>query len=857
HSSRYSRYSKGNSLSFKGPSGHNVILIPVFQQNWIIVRSSSEDIPIIKEWVEKLDIQEGEEAQQEMVPVQYVDVGDLAQRLSRGIEQNPGSASRPQVVIQALQRDKKILIFGSSKNRERIKKFIAELDTPSENTISETIEIGKGDPVEIVQVLKLLLAQDQDSYRRSYRSSNDVATSFKGPSLNPIVLIPMENQNRIIAKASKEDMEIIKNWIGRLDIIENDDAEEEMVSVQYVDVDELAQRLNTGISQQTGVSGRPEVVIQALGKSDKILIFGSTKNRNRIKRFIAELDVPTDNHVTEKFELEYADPDQLKEYLEELFKEEEDDNSWSWYRRSNESDDKNFIRVISNPLLKQLTVITTPDNIEKVKERIKEWDTPLNLDGVKPMILTLVNSDPEKMVKLLSNLFSESESSNSNPYWWYYGSRSQEKEKIVGALYGKLTFAAVPDTKKIIVISKVPEAYKVIKEIIIELDSEDIAELPMVIVLKYADAEELADQLNALFNERGTEATLRRRNRGLSPSSSHQGADSDQKNTNTRNTQSTNQEMIKPWWTSGRQAAGEGPISNLIGKVRFIPVHRSKAILVLSPPEYRERIQVMINELDRPGKQVLIKAIIMQVGQKDLQALGTKISSRPKAFGDIGENVLTGLAQVTKTMGDFTIGADINLLVDLLKKEANAKVLNQPLLWTMDNEEAEFFRGDRIAFKVNERVTDQNNVISDFTYQNVGATLRVRPNITPDNSVNMTISLEISSVDPELVNGSIAVDLVNTITRMNIKDGETVLLGGIVYKSDTVIKTGIPGIAKIPLLNRIFGNHRKEENNSELLVFITPTVIDEEANSREKNSFKPSYKLLEESLNYFKDAPAK
>ncbi|MBF0199064.1 MAG: hypothetical protein HQL32_15210, partial [Planctomycetes bacterium] len=67
-SSRHSRYSKGNAIGFKGPSGQNVILIPVLDQNWIIVRSAKEDIPIIKEWVEKLDIQEGEEAQQEMVP---------------------------------------------------------------------------------------------------------------------------------------------------------------------------------------------------------------------------------------------------------------------------------------------------------------------------------------------------------------------------------------------------------------------------------------------------------------------------------------------------------------------------------------------------------------------------------------------------------------------------------------------------------------------------------------------------------------------------------------------------------------------------------------------------------------------
>ncbi len=742
-----------------------------------------------------------------------------------------------------------------------IETIIDELDIPeADQTISETIEIAQGDPLEIVQLLKILLTQvDEDSKSRSRYSSSSskgLSINFTGPSLQPIVLVPIVNQNWIIAKASSEDMKLIKDWIVKLDISDSEELEQEMVSVQYLDVNELASRLNAGLQQQPGVSSQPEVVIQPLDKAKKILLFGSTKSRERIKRFISELDIPSDNHVSKRFDLKYADPDQVKTYLEELFTEEENKSYYSRY--STKKSETGFLRVISNALLKQVTVITSLENMNKIETQILEWDTPLNLDNVKPLILTLKNSDPEKMVDLLSTLFTDTDDGGGSNSWWFWGGKSDEKEKIVGALYGKLSFAAVPDTKKIVIISKIPEAYKVVQEIIEELDSEDMAELPQVIVLKYADAEELADQLNALLNERGTEATLKRRIRGLSPSSTTQGSVNTNNNNNQNNNNNNNSrpngpnlEFIKPWWTNGQQAVGEGPISNLVGKVRFIPVHRSKAILVLAPPEYRDHIEKMIYELDQPGKQVLIKAIIMQVGQRELQSLGTKISSNPAAFGDIGENVLTGLTQVTKVMGDFSISADINLLVDLLKKEADAKIINQPLLWTMDNEEAEFFRGDRIAFKVNERVTDQNNVISDFDYRNVGASLRVRPNITPDNSVNMTISLEISSVDPELVNGSIAVDLVNTTTRMNVKDGETVLLGGIVFKSNSLIKTGIPGLSKIPLLGYLFKNKKKEDSQSELLVFITPIVVDGSDDLKDQSLLKEKFMLLDKTMNGF------
>ena len=112
------------------------------------------------------------------------------------------------------------------------------------------------------------------------------------------------------------------------------------------------------------------------------------------------------------------------------------------------------------------------------------------------------------------------------------------------------------------------------------------------------------------------------------------------------------------------------PTSNLIGQVRFIPVYRSKAVLVLAPPEYMEDIKAMIEALDQPGMQVMVKVVIVQVDHDNMTSLGVQLSSNPTAFGAIGTDALSALTELTRPLSyGKTIGnayMDINVLVDLL-----------------------------------------------------------------------------------------------------------------------------------------------------------------------------------------------
>jgi len=366
--------------------------------------------------------------------------------------------------------------------------------------------------------------------------------------------------------------------------------------------------------------------------------------------------------------------------------------------------------------------------------------------------------------------------------------------------------------------------------------------VPRVVTLKYADSEDLCEQLNAILNEAGTVATIRRSQSGLSANSAEQQGTTQGASTSEEESPGT----IKPWWTGQQQSKDKLPPSNLIGRVRFVPVHRSKAMLVLSPPEYMDDMITMIEELDRPGMQVMVKAVIMEVNLQDSTSLGVRLSSDPSAFGTIGVNAVNFLNELQNverssdaaeigSSGDLrsgsklTTGADINALVDLLVKKADGRILNQPTLWTKDNEEAKFVKGQKVAFIESDQ-TDRTNLSAvnrTFTYEDVGVTLRVRPNITPEKAVDMTINLNISQVETELINTQIARKNLDTTTHLIVNDGQTILMGGILFQNDEKLVQKIPLLGDIPILGALFRHTGTTLSNSELLVFVTPYVIDE------------------------------
>ncbi|MEJ2648427.1 MAG: secretin N-terminal domain-containing protein, partial [Sedimentisphaerales bacterium] len=680
------------------------------------------------------------------------------------------------------------------------------------------------------------------------------SSSMMGGSKIPVVLIPNQERRQIIARAPAEAMQQIEEWIIKLDQKDSIEREYDLIIPKYVDVSEVSSRITSMLNQMPGQEIRKSVLIQPLTQAGQIMVWGRKELRDMIRKLILEIDIPPGIFETRYFQLIHADPDMIKNRIDQLYSPNYNAGSggtnttryqiyeyyYDSYGRSGSSNNmsKDSVRVISDASLKQVTVIASAENMKKIEKQIEEWDIPLDTDSLKPRFIELKNVDPVKMAQFLTNLFTEQETGMT--YNQYYGYEDAEaKKKIVGPLYGQLTFEYIPGTKKIIVVSKIPEAYDVIEEMVSEIDSEEMAEVPTVVTLKFANPERLCEILNATFSQPGASVEILRSDTGLSQYS----MDSESESNN--NTSNTSQDGYTPWWgtsVSRNISDDERPISNVIGRIRFVPENRTKSILVLSPPEFVKNIRNLIELLDVPSKQVMIKAVIVEVDHKNLTSLGVQLATNPGAFGSLEENSIVALNTLQQldrhgsviwgaggdqgTLVTNVLDVEVYGLLDFLEKKVNAKILNQQTLWTQNNEEASFFKGDIVAFFTSATSSVTAGNVQDTEFQKVGMNVAVRPSITPNKEVDLNINILMSQLTNDEKNGQPVRTAMETKTKMVVSDGQTLMLGGILFQQDAITKRGVPGLSDIPLLGGLFTHTEKTLVNNEMIVFITPYVYD-------------------------------
>jgi len=813
--------------------------------------------------------------------------------------------------VSADESTRSLLVIDTVSNLMRIELIIQQFDVPeAEQTVTRIFDVQFGDPAEIVQLLRILLGVTEMRSTSSSRSSRDrdrygpggnsgrppaggpggqsrqpdakagaAASYVIGRAQGPLILIPDTRRRWIIARASPDDIKQIEEWIKKLDTAEPMESEYEVIPLTYADAREVQQSVENTLRNMPGMELMPSVTIESA--QGQVLVFGRRDLREMVKKLVAEMDMPVGNFETKDFELKHADAEQIKTNIENLFGEGMDSyNRYGYYPRYGygRRDPSQAVKVIAFSTMNKVTVVASPENMKKIAEQITLWDVALDVEAVRPRIITLQNSDPVQMADLLTRLFSEEQdTSRSFMRMIFFGDMGGQRQKIVGPLYGQLTFEDVPGTKKIIVISKIPQAYDVIEQLIYDLDRQEMAELPQVIQLKYADPEDLSERLNAMFNEAGTVAPIRRTARGLgdysmNPSTQTQ-SNSSSRNDNDSGSSGNAGEYTPPWSRAGgRRSVDEEPISNVIGRVRFIPDPRSKAILMLAPPEFHSSIEATIRELDVPGMQVMIKATVVEVDHRALTSLGIQLATDPEAFGTLQENAVTALGALTSLAthgsaapastplgaeGSGTIaGGTTNVfaLLDFLIKHVNAKILNEQTLWTEDNEEASFFKGQTVAFQMGTSVSETGGrVTSDFEFEDVGMTLAVRPSITPERNVDMIVSVILSQLTGAFVNGQPVRTRMQTKTNMIVSDGDTLMLGGILFQENSKTKRKIPLLGDLPLVGGLFQHNDMALVNNEMIVFITPSVISEtiELSEKAKKQIEEANQRLQEMRDEF------
>jgi len=307
---------------------------------------------------------------------------------------------------------------------------------------------------------------------------------------------------------------------------------------------------------------------------------------------------------------------------------------------------------------------------------------------------------------------------------------------------------------------------------------------------------------------------------------------------------------------TGGSTAGKKPGGKQLftGTVRVVADPATNALLITADLNDRKALNKIIDKLDIRRLQVFIEALIIEVSTSRAQQFGiewralgdfTQPGRKPiggTTFGNqagtnintVGANPLAAGNGLAVGVVDGTIsfgGAQfLNLaaLVRALEADTNTNVLSTPNLLTMDNEEAEIIVGQNVPFLTGSSST-QGGVTNPFTTiqrQDVGLTLRVTPQISEGDTVHLKIFQEISSIAPNTSGASDIITNKRSIkTVVLARDGQTIVLGGLMRDDDSEAVQQVPCLGKIPILGEAFKYTELTNKKTNLMVFLKPHVI--------------------------------
>lgn len=296
--------------------------------------------------------------------------------------------------------------------------------------------------------------------------------------------------------------------------------------------------------------------------------------------------------------------------------------------------------------------------------------------------------------------------------------------------------------------------------------------------------------------------------------------------------------------TSAASGAGGGigGDGELLGDAIILPDERTNALLVFGTEEERTLIKSIIEKLDTVSQQVLIEAIIMEVSMDDSRNVGVSTSQRPEGSGNLsgfgGVNNLGGLfgSSVTNfpsALGDGfsyfgAIGNTWEVALQAIATDGRINVLSRPRIQTSHAVEANLFVGDTVPFVTGTFTDITGGGRSQFQNQQVGITLNVLPLINQDGLVVMDIVQEIAQLGvPTLIDGNEVPTTTerNATTKVAVKDGDTIILGGFISSTKTRSQSGVPWLKDIPYLGAMFRSKSISNQRRELIVLIRPTVL--------------------------------
>ncbi len=775
------------------------------RSNTLVIASSVEDFDEIQRLVATLETQPLS-SDTDLFKLEYADATIIAEMLDKifeGVTAGAESLQAPAVIPDV--RSNAVVVVGTRDMLERAADLMTRLD----------VKGGPNSAAIQTYALKFGSASKLAPRMQELFDNRNQAGDIEG---TPIIVLADEATNSLVCSASRDDQGIVRELLAALDRPSSIAKQFQIFPLKMAKARTISEKLDALFqSQAEGASGRVDVIATDVDvRTNSVIVWASTSELENIGEIIRQLDTSTPivEMKVKVIQLKHALAEDFAAVLEETLIGQD----------AGEDDEQaviiNFDQVLADgstvtrKLLRQdlriepdnrtnsLMVMAPSDSMDMLEAMINDFDK------IKPIrselrLFPLINSDAEAMVDRLDELFNADTSDSEASTQLTFG----EIEGFDIANVGQdLRFTADPRTNTLIAAGAEIDL-RMVESLVYYLDAQQADERVLEVYrTKHRDASTLADAVQN-FNQQEQDVL---------------GDVSDEESQRRRADRQVSIEAV------GTEEEG------------------STNILVGTSTQAYQSTMEMISQLDRPEPQVRISVLIAELTISDDFDLGMEIAGQNLPFsegavvgpngvvqgGDFDYVIGTDLGAAGLGLGGFNFtltGEDFSFLFRALQQQSRLEVLSRPTLVVRNGEEGIINIGNQVPIVEASRLNDTGQTQSTIGREDVGIVLTTTPQISPDGYVTIQLVQEISQIgeNVQLTEGVASPIFINreVDTNVTVRDGETVVIGGLIQTRDSEGVSKVPILGDLPLIGPLFQVISKSSTKTELLVVLSVEVL--------------------------------
>lgn len=815
-----------------------LVISPEEQSNSLIVVGTRANIAVVKQLVQLLDIERASASNTvRPFPLKHASadrVAGVVQDVFKQREAVGSSRIEDRVIVSPDTRTNSLIVSTSPRSFAILETLLNTLDTEEANSSVglHVIPVTNADVKQLAPRIEKLMRERIDAGLRagSLKSAAD-AFSIEAEPVNNLLIIASSEENfqvvkEVIAALTADAARLA--GAGRNDIIQLSriPAEEAVASLRQMYVE-----------KENARRGPESVSVLANVRLNSIVVGGNEQDISEIRKIVAQLDSAEIKTVRkiERIELKSANALELVRLLENVLagKPISGTNSGlggrqatkiQFFRESllkqvageigrlpTEADVDGVIRdqVTLTPDLRSNSIVVAapPQMCALVREIVEDLDTT-SAGSRKIEQYHLLNADARQMAELLRDTFDLRQQGSSYVLLPTHSPDQTQSESpgIGEAPSGveSVNVTAVPDERQrlsiaidartnTLIVSGTEEYLDLVRKLISDLDGIEATERERTVYhLRNAKAKEIELTLQKYFH-----------------------GDADVQRT-----------------TLGPGLSGS-LMRQLEQEVTVVGDDKSNKLVISTSPRFTETVLKIVKELDSAPPQVMIQVLLAEVTIDSDDTWGMDMKFGPFGGPKLTYGSLGGGPGVATALGvpNLSVSAtDFSLLIRALEVQGKLEVLSNPQLLVSNNQQGKIQVGEDIAVVDTIERLPQGNTRSDIRRQDIGIILNVTPSINADGFVRMDIKPEISSLSNKTT--QISQDFFASViskrtldTIVTVKDGQSVVIGGLIQTNEQERVSKVPFIGDIPVIGWPFMTTQKSNVKTELLVVLTPRIV--------------------------------